>query len=80
MEVLAALASHLATARQQSGLSLTEAADKAEVDPGDLYSYEQGKGDPAFNEIRSLAMAYNVTMDYLSSLTTDPVHQEVAGA
>ncbi len=55
MEVLAVLASHLAAARQQSGLSLTEAADKAEVDPADLYSYEQGKGDPAFDEIRSLS-------------------------
>jgi transcriptional regulator with XRE-family HTH domain len=58
--------SRLRAAREQKGLSQSELAEKAGLQPSAVSHFETGRRAPSFDNLRALADALSVTIDYLS--------------
>ena len=56
----------LRQARESAGLSIRALAAAAEVAPGSVVHYEDGKTDPARGIVERLASALNVTPQWLA--------------
>jgi transcriptional regulator with XRE-family HTH domain len=51
--------------REDKGLSQTELAEKTGLQPSAISHFEQGRRSPSFDNLRILADALSVTVDYL---------------
>jgi len=55
----------LKAVREEKGLSQTELATKTGLQPSAISHFESGRRSPSFDNLRRLADALNVTIDYL---------------
>lgn len=55
----------LKAVREEKGLSQTELAAKTGLQPSAISHFESGRRSPSFDNLRRLADALNVTIDYL---------------
>lgn len=55
----------LKAVREEKGLSQTELAAKTGLQPSAVSHFESGRRSPSFDNLRRLADALNVTIDYL---------------
>ena len=55
----------LKSIREEKGLSQSELATKAGLQPSAISHFESGRRSPSFDNLRRLADALNVTIDYL---------------
>lgn len=74
--------SQLRAAREQKGLSQAELAEKAGLQPSAVSHFETGRRAPSFDNLRALADALAVTIDYLTgrqeeSTTAGPAVQRL---
>ncbi len=58
-------AERLKAVREEKGLSQTELAAKTGLQPSAVSHFESGRRSPSFDNLRRLADALNVTIDYL---------------
>jgi transcriptional regulator with XRE-family HTH domain len=58
--------------REGKGLSQSELAHKAGFQPSAISHFESGRRAPSFENLRRLADALSVTIDYLLGRVTDP--------
>src|SRR5271154_6470907 len=58
--------------RENKGLSQSELAHKAGFQPSAISHFESGRRAPSFDNLRRLADALSVTVDYLLGRETDP--------
>lgn len=58
-------AERLKVVREEKGLSQTELAAKTGLQPSAVSHFESGRRSPSFDNLRRLADALNVTIDYL---------------
>lgn len=58
-------AERLLSAREKRGLSQTELAALAKLQPAAIGHFEKNRRKPSFHNIRSLAKALNISADYL---------------
>jgi transcriptional regulator with XRE-family HTH domain len=63
---------HLRKEREAKGLSQMELAEKAGLQPSAISHFELGRRSPSFDNLRRLADALNVTIDYLVGRQTEP--------
>ena len=63
---------HLRKEREAKGLSQIELAEKAGLQPSAISHFELGRRSPSFDNLRRLADALNVTIDYLVGRQTEP--------
>ena len=61
----------LRQARENRKLKQTELAAKTGLQPAAIGHFEKGRRKPSFANIRSLAMALNVTSDYLLGIALE---------
>jgi transcriptional regulator with XRE-family HTH domain len=62
----------LRTARQLRGLSQSELAERAGLQPSAVSHFETGRRSPSFDNLKGLSEALEVTTDYLLGRTEDP--------
>jgi len=62
----------LKTAREQRGFTQGELAKKASLQASAISHFETGGRKPSFNNLKRLADALEVTIDYLLGRTNDP--------
>lgn len=77
--VVADIAKRCAGLREQRGLSLQEAGDRAGFTKSHMWEFEQGRSrNPTIRMLLGLARAYGVSVDYLlgGSTTLPPLHPE----
>lgn len=65
----AIFAKRLLEAREKRGLSQTELAAKADLQPAAIGHFENGRRSPSFHNVRKLANALNISADYLLGRT-----------
>lgn len=58
--------------REDKGLSQSELADKAGMQPSAISHFEAGRRSPSFDNLKRLADALNVTIDYLLGRQREP--------
>lgn len=58
--------------REDKGLSQSELAQKAGFQPSAISHFESGRRAPSFDNLKRLADALAVTIDYLLGRVTDP--------
>jgi transcriptional regulator with XRE-family HTH domain len=58
--------------REDKGLSQSELAHKAGFQPSAISHFESGRRSPSFENLKRLADALSVTIDYLLGRETDP--------
>jgi transcriptional regulator with XRE-family HTH domain len=58
--------------RESKGLSQTELAEKTGLQPSAVSHFETGKRAPSFDNLKRLADALDVTVDYLLGRTEEP--------
>lgn len=63
----------LRAARAMRGLSQGELAARAELPPSSVGHFESGGRKPAYESLHQLAVALEVTVDYLMGLSESPV-------
>jgi transcriptional regulator with XRE-family HTH domain len=63
---------NLRKAREAKGLSQSELAEKSKFQPSAISHFEAGRRSPSFDNLRRLADALSVTIDYLLGRQTDP--------
>lgn len=61
----------LRKAREEKGLSQTELAEKTGLQPSAISHFELGRRSPSFDNLRILADALAVTVDYLLGRESD---------
>ena len=71
MDITQFLAMRLKETREEAGFTVDEAAGHCDLEPRVLAEIEAGDREPMLDEVRDLAMLYNVSMDYLAG-TYDP--------
>lgn len=64
---------NLRKARETKGLSQSELAEKSGFQPSAISHFEAGRRAPSFENLRRLADALNVTIDYLLGRQSDPL-------
>lgn len=64
-----AVSRRLKKAREESGLTQKEVADKLELKKTTLSGYENGKSEPSMETLVQLANLYGVSLDYLMCRT-----------
>ncbi len=57
--------------RELRGLSQTELADKARLQPSAISHFETGRRAPSFDNLKKLANALSISVDYLLGRTPD---------
>lgn len=62
----------LRSAREGKGLSQAEFAEKAGLQPSAISHFETGRRAPSFENLRALADALSVTIDYLTGRQENP--------
>ena len=62
----------LRAARELKGLSQTELAVRAGLQPSAVSHFETGRRQPSFDNLRRLADALTVSIDYLLGRTVEP--------
>lgn len=65
----------LRAARKSKRLSQTDLAKKADLLPSAVSHFENGRRSPSFNNLRKLADALGVTVDYLLGRAQEPKSQ-----
>ena len=70
---------NLKRARENAGLTQTQAAQKIGVSDGTYKNYEQGKREPNGDKIVTIANAFGVTTDYLLGRPTAQPPTDVFG-
>ena len=68
----------LRKAREDKKLSQTELAEKAGFQPSAISHFETGKRSPSFANLKKLADALEVTVDYLLGRAEEPQNQGLA--
>lgn len=58
--------------RKEFGLTQRSVAKAVGMNESAYQRYEQGLREPAYNKLRKLADAYNVSLDYLVGRTNNP--------
>lgn len=64
--------SRLTTAREELGINKTELAEKSGLSVSAIHGYETGRRIPNAEQLGALALALDVSSDYLLSLVTKP--------
>jgi transcriptional regulator with XRE-family HTH domain len=62
----------LRKAREDKGLSQSELADKAGFQPSAIAHFESGRRSPSFDNLRRIADALALTIDFLLGRETEP--------
>jgi transcriptional regulator with XRE-family HTH domain len=62
----------LRTERERKGLSQADLAGRSGLQPSAISHFETGNRDPSFDNLRKLADALSVTVDYLLGRTEEP--------
>src|SRR4051812_24916707 len=65
-------ADRLRTTREKKGLSQTDLAGKAGLQPSAVSHFETGRRAPSFDNLRRLADALDVSIDYLMGRAEEP--------
>ena len=65
-------AESLRTIREQKGLSQTELADRSGLQPSAISHFETGRRSPSFDNLKRLADALAVSIDYLMGRAAQP--------
>jgi transcriptional regulator with XRE-family HTH domain len=66
-------ADRLRTTRENKGLSQTDLAAKSGLQPSAVSHFETGRRAPSFDNLRRLADALDVSIDYLLGRAEEPV-------
>jgi len=65
-------AERLRAARELKGLSQTDLAKKTDLQPSAISHFENDRRSPSFNNLKRLADALGVTVDYLLGRSEEP--------